>query len=583
MRTPLKSIFLVLTLYSFLGASSPSPTHLFAVRDSIEMVRFARRNPMVIFSPDRKYFAIVTSRGIIRSNEIESTIWVFATDAVLAFVRAGSEAQPPAPTVAARWSAIPQTEYFDSYEPVISDLQWLPDSTSLLYLVQNSYAEHQVYIANIASGMIRPLTPRGRDVTKLELHYASNGNSVITYVAVPSRVSISNGDRLNADASDVTGLPLWQILFPREEYRTWGYPVAARSYVSEIRGHKRKESTPLAVSLSAVIKQNLNIPPALWVTDLRTKKTKKLWDPNPHFTAMKFGTASIFHWRDSSGYEWVAGLVKPPDYIPGKRYPLVIQTHGFIANEFMTDGVFTTAFAAKPLASAGIVVLEMGWNPNHFITAQEIPDQIRGFKSAIDRLTSIGLVDRKRVGIIGFSRTCYHVEGALINDPQLFVAASITDGVDESYVQYLLWGASMQPLDKQAANESNVIYGATPFGKGLLTWAKDTLGFHLNRIQTPVLIGALGRDSILSEWEIYSSLRMQKKPVDLIYIPDGQHILQKPLDRLASQQGSVDWFRFWLQGYEDPNPTKAVQYRRWEGLRKLQEANEARAAMPETQ
>jgi len=30
----------------------------------------------------------------------------------------------------------------------------------------------------------------------------------------------------------------------------------------------------------------------------------------------------------------------------------------------------------------------------------------------------------------------------------------------------------------------------------------------------------------------------------------------------ASQQGNVDWFRFWLKGEEDPDPAKAEQYAR---------------------
>jgi hypothetical protein len=28
----------------------------------------------------------------------------------------------------------------------------------------------------------------------------------------------------------------------------------------------------------------------------------------------------------------------------------------------------------------------------------------------------------------------------------------------------------------------------------------------------------------------------------------------------------VDWFDFWLNGHEDPDPEKADQYRRWRGL-----------------
>ena len=53
----------------------------------------------------------------------------------------------------------------------------------------------------------------------------------------------------------------------------------------------------------------------------------------------------------------------------------------------------------------------------------------------------------------------------------------------------------------------------------------------------------------------------------MIYIPDGAHILEKPWDRMISQQGNVDWFCFWLKGEEDPDPAKAEQYKRWHSLR----------------
>ena len=73
---------------------------------------------------------------------------------------------------------------------------------------------------------------------------------------------------------------------------------------------------------------------------------------------------------------------------------------------------------------------------------------------------------------------------------------------------------------------------------------------------------------------------MQDKPVDLIYYPFGQHIHQKPLERFESQQGEVDWFRFWLQGYEDPDPTKKAQYEGWQHLRELQDAKDKASETP---
>jgi hypothetical protein len=73
---------------------------------------------------------------------------------------------------------------------------------------------------------------------------------------------------------------------------------------------------------------------------------------------------------------------------------------------------------------------------------------------------------------------------------------------------------------------------------------------------------------------MFSNLRYLGKPVELFVIPDiqhGVHILQNPAQRLASQEATVDWFRFWLKGEEDPNRNKADEYTRWRALRKLQE------------
>ena len=60
----------------------------------------------------------------------------------------------------------------------------------------------------------------------------------------------------------------------------------------------------------------------------------------------------------------------------------------------------------------------------------------------------------------------------------------------------------------------------------------------------------------------------------MIMIEDGEHILQKPRDRIVSQEGNVDWFCFWLKGEEDSDPAKMEQYLRWRELRKLQENGE---------
>jgi hypothetical protein len=92
----------------------------------------------------------------------------------------------------------------------------------------------------------------------------------------------------------------------------------------------------------------------------------------------------------------------------------------------------------------------------------------------------------------------------------------------------------------------------------------------MQKVHAPLLVVGEGPFSLLSMWQQYATLRYLHKPVDLQMLDTDEHVLTNPAARLASQGGSVDWFRFWLQGYENPDPGKAEQFHRWEKLCDMQ-------------
>ncbi len=330
--------------------------------------------------------------------------------------------------------------------------------------------------------------------------------------------------------------------------------------------HQEEESTLGGIiprdDLQLTVEESLNNRPTLWVKRGQTGQSREIWDPNPQLKYVDFGEVSVYHWKDKTGYEWTGGLVKPVGYVEGRRYPLVLQMYAFNDTEFMTDGTATTAFAARELASNGIVVLQIRRKSGHTMNDAEAQEHLEGYRSAIEHLTDDGLVDPSKVGVVGFSWTCWYVENALIKSPRLFAAATVADGTTHSYMDYLVVGVANPDMQHQDER----ILGTAPFGSGLRRWIEMASGFNLDKVQTPLRIEAIKPVALLEEWEIYSSLRIQGKPVDLIYFPLGTHIHQRPLERLESQQGDVDWFRFWLQGYEDPDPAKHSEYERWEKL-----------------
>jgi hypothetical protein len=155
------------------------------------------------------------------------------------------------------------------------------------------------------------------------------------------------------------------------------------------------------------------------------------------------------------------------------------------------------------------------------------------------------------------------VKYALVSAKHLYGAAVVVDGDDAGYFQYIAF-ANRNP---DLVTYFEHLYGTAPFGAGLHAWLSNGPGFKFEKVKTPLMAQAVQPYSLLVEWEWFAALSRLGKPVELLYMPEATHIIQKPWDRITSQQGSVDWFCFWLKGEEDPDPAKKEQYARWRAMR----------------
>lgn len=769
----------------------------FSVRDDIAMVRFndlanrvsGSRGDTANGSPDGRYFAVVTTKGLLDLDLVESDINVFARNDVKAYLREPSLYAQPQPQVVARIKSYPHHQEASAYAPVIKDVRWAADGSHLFFRAENLKGNYQLDIAGMDAASAHALTPASISVDQFDVV-----NNTVVYTYSTSQEREHDVLPKNPDAIDITGLRLVDVLFPgrtqslrperyamgvlkllhghwqsypvpgysfrdvpylhslfpfalspkgdkvisappvtaipsdwtdykpaagAESFRFGGYdtlrtsannpnrprqysvvdvgtgateylleapngrslaysgpnravwsedetrivvtntflPLATSSFSdssrsicpaasidlleksvqclfsfqepntsghatvmdvsfgmdknevvllsrsdsskTELRTFRFIENTWRQVSvqdlkttlldsadtlsygkavqleLRLFIKEDLNTPPTLWAEDVSRKTSRQIWNPNPQFSHLLFGEAADYRWKDKSGYEWTGALIKPVGFTPGKRYPFVLQMYSYNRGEFITDGTDPTAFAARHLASAGFVVLQIPKKPDT-LSDKDPEDALEGYRSAIASLSGDGLIDTKRGGVVGFSWTYWYATSAITREPDLFAAATVADGLDNSYMQYQLSADSSFGVRHQMES----IYGGAPIGKGLAAWFDKAPDFHFDRVRTPVRIEAIDPWAVLGAWDLYSSLRVQGKPVDLIYFPEGTHIHQKPMERLESQQGNVDWFRFWLQGYEDPDPSKRDEYRRWEILRQQRDAIQGRNFTP---
>jgi Tol biopolymer transport system component len=311
------------------------------------------------------------------------------------------------------------------------------------------------------------------------------------------------------------------------------------------------------------IKEDMNTPPKLFMRSDDEGGESLLLDLNPQFNKLAFANVEEISFEWAPGRKTTAGLYFPLHFTAGRRYPLVLQTHGWTRERFEIEGFSTTGYAAQALAARGLAVLQLNDNVpgDHDDPKEEVNNAIAIYRSAIALLDKRGIVDKHKVGLLGFSRTGDYLTWALAHDPELFAAASTA----ESTLGYV----SFMSRQGGASFDINALYGGPPVGQHLANWLKYSPSFHLDRVRTPLRINVLCAPLFLpTAFEWFEGLTLLHKPVDMVLFETGEHEIMKPGERMTVSGGNVDWFDFWLNDHEDPNPVKTEQYIRWRQLRR---------------
>jgi hypothetical protein len=322
------------------------------------------------------------------------------------------------------------------------------------------------------------------------------------------------------------------------------------------------------------VHQTPTVPPDLWLLDAQTGRKVALTEINPELAGQTLGRVEGIHWLGSNAVHHGGYLIYPVNYRAGTRYPGVIMCKSW-DDAFIhggNDGL-SSNFAPQALANCGFVVLMLkdAVGPCPKGTWARLPGGISeafcamdGYETARRELDRRGLIDPARVGLMGFSRTSWTVDFTLTHSRETWAAAVSADSGIYNYGTYL--------GNKSLRQGMAAMYGGPPYGERFQVWCDYAPAFSAQRVRTPLLMQYHGKVSMAAEF--YAALTTQGKPVELVLFPEGKHILDLPLQRAGSMQGSVDWFRFWLQGNENPQPQYPDQYPRWRELRARHAWNE---------
>jgi dipeptidyl aminopeptidase/acylaminoacyl peptidase len=284
-------------------------------------------------------------------------------------------------------------------------------------------------------------------------------------------------------------------------------------------------------------------PPEAHISRLDRFNPVKVSRANANLPDHPLGETEVIRWKSSDKLEIEGLLTYPVGYKPGKRYPLLLIIHGgpmgvfreiFIVNHSPYP---VAAFTARGYAVLRCNIRGSSGYGREFRYANygdwggmDYQDLMAG----VDHLIKIGVADRERLGVMGWSYGGY-MSSWIITRTDRFKAASI--------------GAPVTNL--MSFTGTTDIPGFIPdfFGKefwdNLDPYRDHSAMFQIKGASTPTLIQHGESDMrvpISQGYELYNALKRQDVEVKMVVYPRAPHGLQEPKQRLDAMKRNLDWF-----------------------------------------
>jgi len=230
--------------------------------------------------------------------------------------------------------------------------------------------------------------------------------------------------------------------------------------------------------------------------------------------------------------------LKPPDFVPGKRYPTILRIHGGPVSQYQ----YEFDFQLQTLAGHGYLVVVA--NPRgssgrgeRFATAifadwgnKDVQDVL----AAIDYAVAQGLADPARLGVGGWSY------GGILTNYVIAQDRRFKAAVSGASISNVLAGYGTDQYVREYEVELGVPWKAAD------TWIKLSFPFlHADRITTPTLFLCGDKDfnvPLLNSEQMYQALRSLGVETQLVIYPGQHHGINKPSYRRDRLERYLAWY-----------------------------------------
>nr|WP_230504255.1 S9 family peptidase [Sutcliffiella rhizosphaerae] len=277
---------------------------------------------------------------------------------------------------------------------------------------------------------------------------------------------------------------------------------------------------------------------------------KKLTNENSIFKDKLKSNREIISWQSSDGLEIEGVLSTPVDLDANKKYPLLVVIHGGPA--WASFPIFSDCFNEKypieQFIEKGFIVLEPNYRGssgygNEFLKASYRKLGIANYDdviSGVDKLVEIGIADKDRVGVMGWSYGGY-ISAFCSTSSSRFKAISVGGGITN-------WNTNYANTDIPYFIRMYV--GNNPWDDPEI-YAKTSPMTYIKSACTPTLIQHGEKDArvpIPNAFELYRGLMDMEVDTELIIFKGMAYGADQPEVKVAIMKQNLMWFSHYILG-----------------------------------
>ena len=301
--------------------------------------------------------------------------------------------------------------------------------------------------------------------------------------------------------------------------------------------------------------------PDLWAAKTDLSDARRLTDVNPNIADFAWGTSELTEWLSADGIPLQGVVIKPGNYEPGRRYPVLVYYYRFFSqrlHEFNQPAV--NHRPSFPLyASNGYVVFlpdvrfEVG-RPGFSATKSVVP--------GVQHLIDIGVADPDAIALHGHSWSGYQT-AFMVTQTNIFktaIAGAPVGNMTSAYSGIRL-GSGLARQFQYEMSQSRL--------SGSLWEARDDYIdnspiFFADKINTPMLILHGDVDDAVP-WEqsigLYLAMRRNGKEAVFLQYRDEPHHPQTYPNKLDWAMKMKEWLDYYLKGAPAPEwISKGIRY-----------------------